>query len=615
MKVGNALAVTLLLFMLVASSGVAPAVTFQVANAQTNCPSNTIFHLTLPLPPDSVNALIAGVRTSFVLAQLMFNGAYPVAAPDGSLFMPDAFDSWSVNSNYTIWTFNVPAGLTWSNGVPANASDILATYGPNFALNATYDFPNLAGEIKQEYAANSSAAVYVLNTPDAHLGEKMSFMYFSPIYPASIISKDGASAAFFDSPSLGPFYIASYTPGAFQMTLYRNQYYKPTPNICEVELNFVESYSLTATFLQSGQTDLAPVEPANVQAVLGNSHIKLYTDTAEAYTGLQYNVTSYPYNMTAFRQALAYGINESAVLQQGFFGYGITAYNSQGMIPSTVTSWYNPGQKSYSYNTTEATSLLNSIGINKGSDGHFQYPNGTDVSLTLWTDTDQTWDQTSATAVQQSLQNLGLKINLITTSQSALIGDYHANIDGAQQAMLLYTNAGVFLSSTFLDTLPGWDTTWGVASAPSSGLWEYPTSINAQYQSNLTAYSSTANATLEKTYVNNIQAINSQYLPMLTLAYPDYLWGANTLNWGNWPSGYIMFGGNFLNRTALATLVPTSGSTTTGSSTTNTVTNTNTATTSSGGSSGSSPYLIPGIIVVAAAIIIVAAVTMLRRRT
>ena len=146
---------TTALILYILSSFMIPAAPRSSVQA-TSCSSQDTLHLTLYPTPDVLNAMTSAARAAFQIQQLSFDSAYPLPFPNGSLDWNGAFiSSFNANANYTTWYYHVRQGLTWSDGRAANASDVLATYGPNFALNPTYDFPNLHSEVVNEYAANA----------------------------------------------------------------------------------------------------------------------------------------------------------------------------------------------------------------------------------------------------------------------------------------------------------------------------------------------------------------------------------------------------------------------------------------------------------------------------
>ena len=219
--------------------------------------------------------------------------------------------------------------------VPAvNASDILATYGPNYALNASYDVLNLRLQIAHSYTLNASTAVYVLNASNPYLPTDFGITD-SVVYPASMIQKDGVSSNFFTNVVVdGPWYASNYTTGDSQMLMLRNQYFKPLPAICQINASFTEVEGLDAQLVQSGATDLAEVTYATASALLTTPNVQVMDEKGPQMQDLQYNVTLYPFNMTSFRQAMVYGINQSAILQTAFNGYGVSGYTAQGTIRS-----------------------------------------------------------------------------------------------------------------------------------------------------------------------------------------------------------------------------------------------------------------------------------------
>lgn len=593
-----------------------------VAAQAPSCPASQVFKMNLVSPPSSLSSLTAVGNTPFSIISLKDDSSFPTAQPSGAPFSDTAFDTATSNSNFTIWTFNAKPGLTWSDGTPASWADINSTYGPNFGFNATYDFPNAAAQVVSETKVNNTAVQFHLSAPNSHWPETLSYMYFTAIYPHQSIATQGAGGDMIGSPAVGPFYDANYTPGAFEMTLYRNPYYHPQPSICEIQITFVDSLSLTSTYLQSGKSDMAPVEPSVAKTLLNsNPHLKLYPGTGLAIQAIQWNDTRYPFNMTSFRQAIAFGTNQSAIINQANGGYGITAYGAEGTLSPVATSLYNPNQMKYSFDPSHALSLLQSMGIKKGSDGYLQYKNGTDITLHLWTDTDQTPDIVAMGVIQTDLQQLGFKTDLFTTNVAGLSSNYFAGSHNAGSAMILFTSYAGAFGSPFLDILPAWNTYY-VVTAPAR-TWEWPPNAQAQYQSNYTAFLGTNNPALEKQYLGNVQAINAQYLPMLPLVYAPYMWMGNTQNWSNWPNpgtSFVEWGPSQMNRTLLDTLVPASTTTTTTTSTTPLTSTTSSSTTqvqntTTGPSTGGS---FPLTYVAAAAVVIVivavAAVLFMRRR-
>lgn len=573
----------------------------------TQCPTNP-FRETLVSPPNSINFLTLTTGSSSVpIIFTEYSNPVGFDLPDGSIEHLSAMADWySSNSNYTVWEFNAKPGAFWSNGEPVTAQDFLATFGPNFGLNATYDFAGLHTEVKNEYALNSSTAVFVLNAPDSQWFQKLRSDYYTTTYSAAFVNSQGAGGANFGTNiAYGPFYVSNYTAGSFSMKMYRNPYFPLTPNICELDLNFVDSLSATSTYLEAGTTDFAFVAYSNAKAILSaNPNLKLYDEKGYGMTDIQYNDTVFPYNMTAFRQALAWSINQDQIVSSAFDGYGLTAYNGQGAVSPIATTLFNPNVATYGYDPSKATSLLQSIGMTKGSDGFLHYSNGTVVTLDLWADTDNSADPVAASIVASDLSALGMKVNVVTTTAGSIVGDYGGNVQNIRNAMILATINVGYAGNAFIDSLPAWDVYW-LPTIPNS-VWLWPNYANNEWMSNVTAFDSTSDTQQDTHYLFNMEALNAQYLPSLLVAFPDKLFAVNQQYYNNYPSGNLIYYSYVWNWTALATIQPTAANPLTGAS--------SSSTTGTQPTQSSSTMLYVTAAVVAVILLAVVAVALRRRK-
>jgi len=629
-KIGASGLLTLLIF----SGSVLPVAMLFLPNSSAqsqSCPSNDILHFTAyGGSPTTFNILGAYNPPGFFISQLQYKaGGF---AEDSPLGVPQNYstvaDSITSNSNYTTWTIHIKAGQRWSDGKNITADDYVSEWSPNFALNPGFDPQLLHTEVVSVKAVNVSTVVFNLNQSDARLPEKIDTVLDTVLYPQSFTSQGASFNGFGTAVTEGPFYVSNYSAGSNTVVLLRNPNYNPLPQVCEIIWNFVESESADATYIASGSSDLAPVVPSSVPSLLAIPNIHILRQPAEFYSSLSYNVTNYPYNMTAFRQALVYGINQSAIVQQAFDGYALPAYSAEGGV-TNASSWYSPNQAKYNYDMNQSLSLLSSIGIKKGSSGYLAYPNGTAITLTIWADTDVTMNSIAAQIIQANLQQLGFKVSLQLTSTSTLIGYLFGNTYNAYNgAMVLHTSNAYFPGEPYYDAQPFYNTIY--IPEPYDGTWQNPPSVQHQFQSNLSALTATNDPALTRTYLNNIQAMNAQYLPGISLDYGDNLFAYSTQHFTNWPSTptSYMFETYFWNDTALATIAPVGGSTST--MTSSSVSSQSTTSSSIGGSSSSSSsttsaaqttssssssngLLLPIAVVVVVIIIIAAAVAFLRR--
>ena len=614
------------------------------------CPSNEIFHLGYAGGTPNAFNLLTAVEPGAAFGNLMWLYLYPEPSPTGVLdYNQSVVDWYSVSSNHTVWTFNVKPGLMWSDGTPVTAQDILNTYSPSYALNASVDFVNAAPMIVKEYALNTSAAVFVLNASNdnlagvsmginvasnAHFGELMGSNVFEPVMPKQMIAL-GPTASEFGVTDVadGPFYAVNYTSGATQAIFMRNPYYKPLPKICEIIMNFYESNTLIPPYIQSNTVQLGQIPSSQAATVSKSPNVGIMVSPGNELLVLNYNISVYPYSALPFREALAYGVNQTLIQQQAFGGYDQVASSAEGGVPPITQVWYNSSQTSYTYDPAHATSLLASMGITKGSNGYLDYSNGTAVKLNIWYDTTHgTGNVLTSTIVQSELEQLGFQVTTIAATTGTMIGDTYSNTNNIDNAIILTDSGGPLFGFVYTDSLPSYLAS-EIPYAPTPS-WEglSNSTSEANYQSNVTALLNTTNPALEHLYIGNIQELNAQTLPEVILGYPDRVWGYNTQDFTNFPVD-VSITGTIINQSALAQIAPVStGVTTTSSSssisqsitttssgiapatsTSTTFASTTTATSSSSKSSSTSANLL--IVAIVMILLVIGAVMVMVRRT
>ncbi|MGI0090472.1 MAG: ABC transporter substrate-binding protein, partial [Nitrososphaerales archaeon] len=324
--------------------------------------------MTEPIP-QNFNYLIAAGDSTFFIASLEYLSLAPFPLePNGSLDWSDSATNWiTSNSNFTQWTYHIRPGLTWSNGTAVTGSDIAAWMSPAYAINPNYDITRAHTEVTGVQVVNSDTATVILNTTDAQFPNELSTYFYAPMVSPTDVAKGPSDPLFGTGIADGPWYISNYTSGDTTMTMLPNPYWPgPKPTACAIDVFFVETFSQITPFLVSGQADFAgPIAVENIAGFSSNHNIQLDTVKANQATPLWYNVTRYPYNMTEFRQALAYSINSSAIVQQALFGYAVPSNNAQGGVPSVYPE-YNQNQQQYPYNVSKALSLLHQIGFTGG---------------------------------------------------------------------------------------------------------------------------------------------------------------------------------------------------------------------------------------------------------
>ena len=123
------------------------------------------------------------------------------------------------------------------------------------------------------------------------------------------------------------------------------------------------------TDVSTGAVQMATIDLSDLNLVFQNptefSYATLPADVP-FLNAIALNVNEYPTNITDVRQAIVHGINDSAIIQDGYLGY--EHGNIVGPEYPVYGSFYDLGNlPAYSYNVTLAAQYLAEAGFPKGA--------------------------------------------------------------------------------------------------------------------------------------------------------------------------------------------------------------------------------------------------------
>ncbi len=603
------LAVALFFGVLVASS-------FLPGFAQTIQHGGTL-HLALPNTIDNFSQFLTTSYQAWYFNQMV----YPdFGVPTASGLLHVAVSTYWSNANATTWYFMVRPGMTWSDGVPVNATDLAYTMQLEFstftwgagALSGWAS--SLTGSITDSIKPyNSTVAEINFNTPNGLMGDIIGAEGTPNLVPYHIwknyiVNGTSPGPNFGTLVGAGAFYVSNFTQGDSQIVLLPNPHGSPfggdpsqngVPYLDQVVVLLVPTTQDLSLMLKGGQIDAAPVAPSDVAGLTSSSNFQVVTGPTPDTWQLEYPIWNYPYNQLAFRQALAYAINRTDLVQTALSGFG--APGNAGYIPPENNPEFNSSVPEYNYNPQMAESLLQSLGWTKNSNGYYQTPNGTVFSPTLYAPAELQPQVTTATRIVQDLRAVGIDAQVQTMASSSMVDIWEKGTN-----MYLYEqNYGDPNSEliTFRYAFDGFGTGPPLISDAAHPVFT-PASVWQEYNQTVAQLYTAGTADQRNQLMQKIQGILAQQLPSIALYYVDSVWVVNTANFGGWPTSpsTMDWPGGMFNMTALASIYSLSAQTMSSSMTS--------SSSSSSGGSNMMTYVIGAIVV----IVLVAAVAVKSRK-
>ena len=402
---------------------------------------------------------------------------------------PGLAESWEANDDGTVWTFKIRQGVTFHDGETLDAEAVCFNFdrwynfkGPLQNPGATYYWQVVFGGFatynkdsgapedslyKSCEATDESTAVLTLTKPSATFIPALSQQAFSIASPKALtefkadegtVDADGvftASGTFATEHPIGtgPFKFESWTRND-RLTLVKNEdYWGEKSKIDELIVRPIADNAARLQALQTGEIqgyDL--VEPQDIATIEGDSNLQIIDRPAFNVAYVGFNIAKKPTDDIKVREAIAYGLDRQAVVDNFYSGRAVLA--TQFMPPEVVG--YADDVPTYTYDPEKAKQILTDAGYTLPVPLEFWYP--TDVSRPYMPDPKRNFEAFAA-----SLNKSGFKV---TPKSAPWNPDYLGRADEGNAGNLRmlgwtgdYGDADNFIGTFFQSPQKAWGTT------------------------------------------------------------------------------------------------------------------------------------------------------------
>jgi peptide/nickel transport system substrate-binding protein len=335
--------------------------------------------------------------------------------------------SWAWSNNGKTLTFTIRQGVTWTDGRPFSANDVLFTFdllkkNPGLDLNSDWSVLTsvaLKGSDQVVFDFNTAAVPYFYYIADQ-----------TPIVPAHIWSGIKAPVTFLDPHPVGtgPYVMSSCSGANIQYTKNARYWQPGLPKIQTVNFPSYLSNTSANEDLRSGADQWGSQFVPNIQRYYIANNPKYYHYWfAPVYNVLVWiNLTNPVLSDVAVREAMAYAIDRPQVSKIGEYGYEPPS-NQTDIVEPTFASWYDASLASkygdaYAYNPSKAISILEHAGYKKGGNGIFE-KDGKPLSFTIIDNGGFSDWVASINLVQSELRAVGIQITPDNLSNATFLSD------------------------------------------------------------------------------------------------------------------------------------------------------------------------------------------------
>jgi peptide/nickel transport system substrate-binding protein len=335
--------------------------------------------------------------------------------------------SWAWSNGDKTLTFTIRKGVTWSDGKPFSAKDVVFTFQelkkyPGLDLNSDWNFLTSvtqkgSDQVVMNFKTAGTADFYYVADQTAIVPEHIWASIKNPVtYPDK------------NPIGTGAYTVGDCTPENIKYVANKHYWQPGEPKVETVNYPAFLSNNAANNELADGQAQwgnqfIPSIQKAYLGHTPGNSYWFPPTVNNEIFINLKKPLL----DELPVREAMVYAIDTAKVSQIGEYGYEPPA-NQSGIVTPTFSSWEDTSQAAkydYHYDPAKAKQILESAGFKMGSDGLFQTASGTPLSFTIVNIGDYSdWVQ-DMQIIQQDFKAVGIGLTVENLSSTAYDTDMY----------------------------------------------------------------------------------------------------------------------------------------------------------------------------------------------
>ena len=266
-------------------------------------------------------------------------------------------ESWEASADAITWTFKLRQGVTFHDGSPFGADDVIASLGMHTAEGAKSAAKPIVSAIKDMKKINDHEIQMTLAAGNADFPFLLSD-YHILMFPAGDI--DGAISS---GNGTGLYKVDSFDPGVRFVGSRVDGHYKgdDAGHFDSVEFIAINDSSARMNALMTKQVDAVNRVDVKTEALLkANPGVNIFEVTGNQHYTFPMLTGQDPYSNLKVRQALKHAVNRQEMVDKILLGHGKVA-NDHPIGPAN--QYYDDSIAQNSYDPDKAKALLKEAGM------------------------------------------------------------------------------------------------------------------------------------------------------------------------------------------------------------------------------------------------------------
>lgn len=395
------------------------------ASAQDGAPTpGGIWRMAITGNPTAYPITAPGALVDILVNKVIYNNLVQFQLEGEAVnVVPDLAESWENNADLTEFTFHLKSGITWHDGAPFTAKDVVFTM--NAVMNPDVTASNRAAlaSVASVEAPDDATVKFTLKAPFADLPVMLG--YNMAIVPQHLL--EGADLNqpndFLAKPiGTGPFKFKQLSQGDHLEVEKNAEYFEGAPLLDGIVFKVIPDGNARVAQVRSGEIDLTVVEPPQAESLAGEDSLEVREVPQVNYYFIAANHSSPKMQDVKVRQAFALALDKQAIVDNILKGAGQVA---TGPINPLLGDFYDPNVTVYGYDQDQAGQLLDQAGWTKGDGGVRVNAAGEKLSIRLLGPKGYPVMEQVLVYAQQEFQKLGAEVSLEIDEWTVHLDRYH----------------------------------------------------------------------------------------------------------------------------------------------------------------------------------------------
>jgi peptide/nickel transport system substrate-binding protein len=351
----------------------------------------------LPGEPASLDPHVQWDTDSYHVYRNIFDNVV-TRSPDGKI-VPQIAKAWRYENDTTL-VLDIRTDVKFHDGTPLTVDDVV--WSVQRIIDPAFKSPQLSqfNSIVKAEAVGTDRVRLTTSTPYPAL---LAQLVKLSIVPRAYVQKVGNEKFNVEPLGSGPYKFVSWQKGV-RVTLAANEsYWRGRPPFKTVTFQMVPDTATRIANLKTGRADIVrQLNPDDAAGLKGEPRLQVLSVPTERTGYLFINALAGPTKDVRVRRAIAHAINRQLLIDALLGGYG----RPVTILLTPANFGYVEGMKGYPFDPARARQLLKEAGAE-----------GAEISFY----TSPAYDQRLVQAIQQMLQEVGLKVAISQTDQPTFL--------------------------------------------------------------------------------------------------------------------------------------------------------------------------------------------------